>query len=113
GATVWCAPQTYRGHDERSAGQRGGAVTTTELFLEGLAFGEGPRWHDGRLWFSDFYRHAVFAADEDGKVEEIVQVADQPSGLGWLPDGRLLVVSMVDRKVLRMEGPSLVEHADL
>lgn len=82
-------------------------------WLDGLSFGEGPRWHDGRLWFSDFYRHAVFAASLDGDVEEIVRVPAQPSGLGWLPDGRLLLVSMTDRRLLRLEPNGLVEHADL
>jgi sugar lactone lactonase YvrE len=62
---------------------------TTRVFLTGLQFGEGPRWHDGRLWFSDFYQHAVFAVSEDGKLERMVEVPMQPSGLGWLPDGRI------------------------
>src|SRR5438045_867854 len=84
-----------------------------ETFLEGLYFGEGPRWHDGRLWFSDFYDHAVFAVDMDGHRDRIVDVPGQPSGLGWLPDGRLLVVSMLDRKLLRLDGDDLVEHAAL
>ena len=84
------------------------------VFLAGLQFGEGPRWHDGRLWFSDFYQHAVFAVSEDGKLERVVEVPQQPSGLGWLPDGCLLVVSMLDRRVLRREPDgALVEHADL
>src|SRR5947199_4867761 len=88
-------------------------MTRAETFLEGLHFGEGPRWHEGRLWFSDFYDHAVFAVDMDGKRDRIVELAGQPSGLGWLPDGRLLIVSMLDRKVVRLEGSELVEHADL
>jgi sugar lactone lactonase YvrE len=87
---------------------------TTRVFLTGLQFGEGPRWHDGRLWFSDFYQHAVFAVSEDGKLERMVEVPMQPSGLGWLPDGRLLVVSMLDRCVLRREPDgTLIRHADL
>lgn len=87
---------------------------TTRPFLTGLRFGEGPRWHDGRLWFSDFYQHAVFAVSEDGKLERIIEVPQQPSGLGWLPDGRLLVVSMLDRKLLRREPDGApVPHADL
>jgi sugar lactone lactonase YvrE len=81
---------------------------------EGLGFGEGPRWHDGRLWYSDFYDHAVHALAPDGSDERVVEVARQPSGLGWLPDGRLLVVSMIDRRLLRREADgSLVLHADL
>lgn len=77
-------------------------MTTATVLREGLAFGEGPRWHDGRLWFSDFYRHAVFTVDEQGQETKVVDVPQQPSGLGWLPDGTLLVVSMVDRRVLQV-----------
>ena len=64
---------------------------------------EGPRWHDGRLYLSDFFDHAVKAVSLDGTVETVVEVPNQPSGLGWLPDGRMLVVSMLDRKLLRQE----------
>jgi sugar lactone lactonase YvrE len=81
-----------------------------------LRFGEGPRHGpDGRLHLSDFYAHEVLAVDlATGRRERVCEVAGQPSGLGWLPDGRLLVVSMVDRRVLRLEPDgSLVEHADL
>ncbi len=89
-------------------------MPSSEVLLEGLAFGEAPRWRDGRLWFSDFYRRAVHTVGEDGVEAKVVDVPNQPSGLGWLPDGRLLVVSMTDRKVLRREPDgSLVEHADL
>jgi len=81
---------------------------------EGYSFTEGPRWHEGRLYFSDFYTHRVLAVDGEGRVEVIATVPGQPSGLGWLPDGRMLVVSMLDRKLLRQEGDGrLVEHADL
>lgn len=81
---------------------------------EGLAFPEGPRWRDGRLWLSDMHDHRVLAMDPDGGGEEIVaEVPGRPSGLGWLPDGRLLVVSMEDRRLLRLEPGGLVEHADL
>lgn len=81
--------------------------------LDGLGFSEGPRWHDGRLWFSDMGTATVSAVDLDGRVEEIVRVEERPSGLGWLPDGRLLIVSMGDRRLLRLEDGQLVEHADL
>jgi sugar lactone lactonase YvrE len=86
---------------------------TTDIILDGLAFPEGPRWHDDRLWFSDQHDKRVVAMDVDGKSETIVEVPQQPSGLGWLPDGRMLVVSMLDKKVLRLEGGALTLHADL
>lgn len=82
-------------------------------FVKGLAFPESPRWHDGALWFSDFYERRVSRVTPDGQVEPVVDVPGQPSGLGWLPDGRLLVVSMNDRRLLRLDGRSLVEVADL
>jgi sugar lactone lactonase YvrE len=83
------------------------------ILLDGLMFPEGPRWHEGRLWFSDMHAHQVVAVDMAGKRETIVEVPNKPSGLGWLPDGRLLVVSMQDRKLLRLDPGGLVEHADL
>jgi sugar lactone lactonase YvrE len=85
-----------------------------EILVDGLAFGEGPRWHEGRLWFSDIADHQVKALDADGKVEVRFDLGDrQPSGLGWLPDGRLLVVSMLDHLLLRQEGDTLAPFADL
>ena len=80
----------------------------------GFTYTEGPRWHEGRLWFVDFYTHSVNVVDADGSVDRVCTVDYQPSGLGWLPDGRMLVVSMKDRKILRREPDgSLVEHADI
>jgi sugar lactone lactonase YvrE len=87
-------------------------VTTTTL-LDGLAFAEGPRWHEDRLWFSDMGTRTVMTVDLDGRAAPIVEVEHRPSGLGWLPDGSLLIVSMGDRRVLRWDGDSLAEHADL
>jgi sugar lactone lactonase YvrE len=69
--------------------------------LEGGSFFEGPRWRDGRWWVSDFYRGLVLAIDADGGTEEVLSVEQQPSGLGWMPDGSLLVVSMRDARILR------------
>jgi sugar lactone lactonase YvrE len=83
------------------------------VLLEGLAFPEGPRWHDGHLVFSDQHNRRVVRMDPTGNAETLVEVPQQPSGLGWLPDGRMLVVSMLDRRLLRFEGDQLVEHADL
>ena len=63
---------------------------------DGLYFGEGPRWHEDRLWFSDFYAHRVYSVGEQGgDLRTELEFDDQPSGLGWMPDGSLLVVSMV------------------
>jgi sugar lactone lactonase YvrE len=83
------------------------------IVAEGLHFGEGPRWHKGRLWFSDFYDHAVKSMNTEGEVRVEHQLDDQPSGLGWLPDGQLLVVAMRGLKVLREEADGFVVHADL
>ncbi len=88
------------------------AIDTTQL-LAGLHFGEGPRWHDGRLWFSDFYDHAVKSVDASGLVRTELELDDQPSGLGWLPDGRLLVVAMHRRQLLRTDPDGIKLHADL
>jgi sugar lactone lactonase YvrE len=88
-------------------------MTDVRELAGGLHFGEGPRWHQGKLWFSDFYDHAVKTVDLAGTVETKFELTDQPSGIGWLPDGRMLVVSMLSRSVLRMEYGHLVVHADL
>ena len=84
------------------------------VLLRGLDFGEGPRWHDGRLWFSDFFQHCVSSVGADGVRTVELEIDDFPSGLGWLPDGRLLVVAMESRRVLRVEADGTVAtHADL
>lgn len=83
-----------------------------KLVAEGLAFLEGPRWHDGRLYVSDFFLGQVFALDE-GCLTEVCRVPGQPSGIGWDPDGNLVVVSMNDRRLLRLVDGELVEWVDL
>lgn len=89
-------------------------MATWEQLVGGVDFGEGPRWHDGRLWYSDFYQASIYAVDESGNREAIhSDLPDRPSGLGWMPDGSLLVVSMTERKLLREANGALVEHADL
>lgn len=90
------------------------SLTASNTVLSGLAFPEGPRWHDDRFWFSDMHAYEVVSVGADGtRITEAV-VPNQPSGLGWLPDGRLLVVSMTDRRLLRREADgTLVTHADL
>src|SRR4051794_9866160 len=85
-----------------------------ETLLEGGAFFEGPRWHQGRWWVSDFYRRVVSTVDGDGREETVMEVAGQPSGLGWLPDGSLLVVSRKEFRILRRSPEGEVsEHTDL
>ena len=84
------------------------------VVVDGMSFLEGPRWHDGRLYVSDFYTSRVLRVVPGGEPVEVAVVPNQPSGMGWLPDGRMLVVSMRDHKVLRQEASGeLVEHADL
>jgi sugar lactone lactonase YvrE len=88
-------------------------MANASVLHDGIYFGEGPRWHENRLWYSDFYDHAVHAIDLDGNDERVLEVDQQPSGLGWMPDGSMLVVSMLDRRLLRWDGAQLTEHADL
>jgi sugar lactone lactonase YvrE len=86
---------------------------TLNRLVSGLGFAEGPRWYQGKLWFSDFGMRLVRHVDLAGRVTEVVAVPGRPSGLGFLPDGRLLVVSMDDQRVLRLEHGLLEQHADL
>ena len=89
-------------------------VRKAKVLATGISFGEGPRWRDGRLWFSDFFDHAVKTVTPDGEVAVAFTFDDQPSGLGWLPDGDLLVVSMIRRQVLRRAATGRFSlHADL
>lgn len=83
-----------------------------EVLAEGLAFLEGPRWHDGHLYVSDFFLRRVFALYDD-RLSEVCEVPAQPSGLGWDADGNLVVVSMSDRRLLRLVDGRLVEWVDL
>ncbi|MGN6695255.1 MAG: SMP-30/gluconolactonase/LRE family protein [Aquihabitans sp.] len=84
----------------------------TALF-EGGKFFEGPRWRGGTWWVSDFYRHTVSRIATDGTETVVVEVAAQPSGLGWLPDGSLVISSMKDHKILRFADGELSVLADL
>jgi sugar lactone lactonase YvrE len=86
----------------------------TRILAEGIYFGEGPRWHDGRLWFSDFYAHAVKSVSLAGDLRTEFEIDDRPSGLGWAPDGSMLIVSMTRRQVLRRTPDGVIRvHADL
>ncbi|MEX1009692.1 MAG: SMP-30/gluconolactonase/LRE family protein [Acidimicrobiia bacterium] len=90
-------------------------MTTRDVsvLVDGLAFGEGPRWHDGALFLSDMHSHRVLSVDPRSDATTVVAEHDSPlSGIGWLPDGRLLVVAM-DGAVLRLESSGLVVHADV
>jgi len=81
---------------------------------EGIYFGEGPRWHQGRLWFSDFYAHRICSVSLDGDLRTELELEGRPSGLGWMPDGSLLVVRMELRQVWRRWPDGRFElHADL
>jgi sugar lactone lactonase YvrE len=87
---------------------------TAEPFVSGLFFAECPRWHEGRLWYSDFFDHAVFSVSPEGERRVEVAFDGEPAGLGWLPDGRLLINSRLDRVIVRREPDgTLVEHGDL
>lgn len=84
-----------------------------QVIVDGLTFAEGPRWRDGALWFSDFYTHRVLRIGPQGRAEVVVDVPGRPSGLGWARDGALLIVSMLDRRLLRFDGGELELVADL
>ena len=86
----------------------------TRVLAEGLYFGEGPRWRDGRLWLSDFYDHAVKSVSIAGDLRTEFTLDDQPSGLGWQPDGTMLIVSMTKRQLLRRTPDGKIGvHAEL
>lgn len=84
-----------------------------ELLVDGIDFGEGPRWRDGTLWYSDFYQQRVYRVTPDGVRTTVVELDDQPSGLGWLPSGDLLIVAMISGRLLRYDGSEVTEHADI
>lgn len=88
-------------------------VSKTKVIMDGLIFPECARWHDGRLWFSDMLDRKVIVLDAEGKAETVAEVPGQPGGLGWLPDGRLLIVSMFDQRLLRLDAGGLQVAADL
>ena len=89
-------------------------MRTQRVLLADLAFPESPRWHDGRLWVSDWGANEVIAVDPAGKSDVVARVESFPMCIDHLPDGRLLIVSSADRRLLRQEPDgSLVAHADL
>jgi sugar lactone lactonase YvrE len=83
-------------------------VGAAEILLEGIVFGESPRWHDGQLWFSDWGANQVIALGADGSHQVVATVASFPMCIDFLLDGRLLVVDSAQRRLLRREpGGSL------
>jgi sugar lactone lactonase YvrE len=89
-------------------------VRKFSTLIGGLSFTECPRWRYGRLYVSDFFTRRALAVDLNGVVKTVAQVTGQPGGLGFLPDGRMLIVSMRERRVLRLEADgSITVHADL
>ena len=86
-------------------------ITTT--LADDLGFPEAPRWHEGRLWFSDFHDRRVRALGPDGALETVLELDDAPSGLGWTPDGTLLVVAMARRALLEVTARRARSGRDL
>ena len=89
------------------------AESTPRVILDGLIFPEGPRWRDGRLWFSDIHAHTVMSVDVEGGARVEAELSDRPSGLGFLPDGTPLVVAMRERKLLALTTGGPLVYADL
>lgn len=89
-------------------------ITETKILVDqGIVWGEGPRWHEGVLYFSDIMGKKVMKTDLNGKAEIVVEVPGMPSGTGFLPDGRILIVSGMDGKLFSEEAGGLVEYADM
>ena len=89
-------------------------ASTPEVLMEGIVFGESPRWHDGQLWFSDWGANQVIALAADGRHDVVATVASFPMCIDFLPDGRLLIVDSPRRQLLRREPDgTLSQHADL
>lgn len=85
---------------------------STKPFVDGFVFLEGPRWYDNALWVSDMMGHKVYKISEQGNAEVVVEVPQRPSGLGFMPDGTLVIVSMLDRLVYKLLDGELVLHTD-
>ncbi len=83
------------------------------LLADGFLFLEAPKWHDGRLWLSDVFDHKVYALNNNGQRCHSLDIPNRPSGLGIMSDGSLIIVSAKDRKILRFDGSTITEHADL
>jgi len=88
-------------------------IATLDTVLDGLAFPEGLRWHDGALFFSDMHDGVVWRIAPDGRATKVLELPTQPSGLGWHADGTLFVVSMLDRRLVKVTAHGPVTVADL
>jgi sugar lactone lactonase YvrE len=88
-------------------------MNQTTTLLDGLMFPEAPRWHAGALWFTDQHARRIVRLSTRGEATTIAEMDDLPGGLGWLPDGRLLVVSMTRRRLLQLTDQGLSDYADL
>ena len=89
------------------------SVATRRLLTDAVRHAESPRWHDGRLWFSDVHDYRVKTIDLEGRVETVVEAPGRPAGLGLMPDGRWLLATAHDRKLSWIDGGRLVEACDL
>ena len=85
----------------------------TKVLVDGLVFGECPRWHEGKLWFCDVHAYQVMTTDLEGKTDIIVEVPARPSGLGFMPDGKLMIVSVRNSQLLRLDSEGLTLVADM
>jgi sugar lactone lactonase YvrE len=88
-------------------------ASAPKVLLDGLVFPEGPRWHDGALYFSDMHDNKVWRLTPEGVASKVAEFPGHVSGLGWLPDGTMLVVSMADRRLLRLDPQGVLTAADL
>jgi sugar lactone lactonase YvrE len=87
--------------------------TQTTVLADNLKFPEGPRWHDGKLWFTDYATRRVMHVDLQGNIQTVVEVPDLPTAFDWTPDGRLLIVSSGQRRLLTLKDGNLVTFADM
>lgn len=85
----------------------------TKPFAQDFVFLEGPRWHDGKLWVSDMFGQTVYTLTPDGARQEIAKFPNRPSGINFLPDGSVVIISMADRKLMKVDNGTLSEYADL
>ncbi len=88
-------------------------VHAPSVLLDGLLFPEGPRWHDGRLWFSEMHQHRVMTLTPEGEPDVVAECFFRPSGLGFLDDGSAIVVNMTEKRLMRIADGALSEYADL